>query len=106
VLRLADEPAAVGRVFNVGNPEEISILDLAQRVRAAVDPAAEIRFVSYEEAYEEGFEDLDRRVPDVGRIREAIGYEPTLGIDEIVPRVVEETRRALSEGGGGAVNGA
>ena len=92
VLGLVDEPSASGRVFNVGNPEEISILDLAERVRAAVDPRVEIVLVSYDDAYEEGFEDLARRVPDVSRIREAIGYRPTLGIDEIVPRVIEHLR--------------
>jgi UDP-glucose 4-epimerase len=89
VLDLVDEPAAAGRVFNIGNPEEISILALAERVRDAVNPDVKIEFVSYDDAYEEGFEDLDRRVPDVTRIRETIGYEPTLGIDAIIPRVIE-----------------
>jgi nucleoside-diphosphate-sugar epimerase len=92
VLALADEPRAVGRVFNVGNPEEISIQALAEKVRDMVDPDAEIVHVPYEEAYEDGFEDLERRVPDVSRLRDLVGFEPTRSIDEIIPMVVDDLR--------------
>jgi UDP-glucose 4-epimerase len=91
-LALVDEPRAEGRVFNVGNPEEISIGTLAERVRDLVNPAVSITHIPYEEAYEEGFEDLERRVPDVSRLRDLVGYEPTRSIDEIIPLVAEDRR--------------
>jgi UDP-glucose 4-epimerase len=93
VLALVEHPEALGRVFNVGNPEEISIRSLAERVRDIVNPSVDIVHIPYEEAYEEGFEDLERRVPDVGRLTDLIGYEPTLSVDEIIPKVAESMRR-------------
>ena len=88
VIDLIESPAAHGRVFNVGSDEEVSIRELAERVRALADPEAEIVHVPYEEAYEEGFEDLGRRVPDLSRIHEVSGYVPTLSLDEILVRIV------------------
>ena len=82
-------PEAVGWVINVGSDEEVTINELAGRVRERVNPSAEIVHVPYEEAYEEGFEDLRRRVPDLGRIREIIGFQSTFTLDEIISRVAE-----------------
>lgn len=95
---LAQEPKAVGQVFNIGNNEEISIGDLAKRVRAAAGSKSEIVFIPYDQAYEAGFEDMPRRVPDLTKIHGLIGYEPTLGLDDILQRVIEDQRAALAVG--------
>jgi UDP-glucose 4-epimerase len=92
VVDLVEAPAALGRVFNVGSDEEVSIRELAERVRTLVNPEAEIVQVPYDQAYEEGFEDLGRRVPDLSRIRDLTGYRPTLSLDEILERIVEWMR--------------
>jgi nucleoside-diphosphate-sugar epimerase len=89
LVALAEEPRAVGRVFNVGNDrEEVTILDLARRVKDRTASSSEIVLVPYDKAYEEGFEDMSRRVPDLSRLRALTGYEPTVSLDEIIDRVV------------------
>jgi len=98
LIALALEPRAAGQVFNIGNPEEISILDLATRVRAAAGSSSPIVLVPYDQAYEAGFEDMPRRVPDIGKIQALVGYAPTLGLDEILQRVIEEQRGLLTAG--------
>ncbi|MGE5833263.1 MAG: GDP-mannose 4,6-dehydratase [Acidobacteriota bacterium] len=97
LIKLVQTPRSVGQVFNIGNTEEVSILDLAERVRAMTSSASEIEFVPYEKAYEEGFEDMPRRVPDLTKIAEYIGYRPTVGLDEILRRVVDHTKSTLEE---------
>jgi UDP-glucose 4-epimerase len=92
VIRLAHEPRAVGQVFNIGNTEEISILGLAERIRALTGSQSEITFVPYDEAYAAGFEDMPRRVPDLTKIGSLIGYRPTLGLDEILRAVITHER--------------
>jgi UDP-glucose 4-epimerase len=88
LLKLADQESAVGHVFNIGNDhEEISILELAQRVKERTRSTSEISMVPYEKAYEEGFEDMQRRVPDLSKVRSLIGYEPKVHLDEILDRV-------------------
>jgi UDP-glucose 4-epimerase len=90
---LATNDAAVGRVFNIGNDaEEISMLELAERVKARTGSESAIRLVPYDEAYEAGFEDMPRRVPDLGRIRQLIGYEPKVHLDEILDHVIAHFR--------------
>jgi len=98
LIALAHEPRAVGQVFNIGNPEEISMLDLAKRVRAAAGSSSEIVLIPYDQAYEAGFEDMPRRVPDISKIRALVGYAPTLELDEILVRVIEEQRGLLTAG--------
>jgi UDP-glucose 4-epimerase len=86
---LAEEPEAVGEVFNVGNDrEEVRILDLAKRVKARTASNSEIALVPYDKAYEEGFEDMQRRVPDLSKLRALTGYEPQVSLDEILDRVI------------------
>jgi len=86
---LADEPRAVGEVFNVGNDhEEVTILDLAERVKERARSKSEIVLVPYEKAYEEGFEDMQRRVPDLSKLHALTGYEPQVSLDEILDRVI------------------
>jgi UDP-glucose 4-epimerase len=90
LVKLADHPDAVGQVFNIGNDrEEVAILDLAQRVKARTLSKSPIEMVPYDKAYEEGFEDMPRRVPDLTKIRRLIGYEPKVHLDEILDRVAE-----------------
>jgi UDP-glucose 4-epimerase len=89
LAKLAVEPRAVGRVFNIGNPHEITIRELAERVKALTGSSSPIVTIPYEQAYEAGFEDMPRRVPDTTRLRELIGFEPTVQLDEILERVIE-----------------
>ena len=95
LIRLVEEPRAVGGVFNIGNANEISILDLAHRVKSLTGSASEIVLVPYDEAYEAGFEDMPRRVPDLTKIHKLVGYAPTIELDEILHRVIAEARKAL-----------
>ncbi len=83
---------APGHVFNIGNEQEITIVDLARKIIERCKSTSQIEFVPFEKAYDENFEDLVRRVPDLGKIREFTGYEPSLGIDEIIDRVINWSR--------------
>jgi UDP-glucose 4-epimerase len=89
---LVKEPSAVGQVFNIGDTEEISIRDLAERVKKLTASNSPIVTVPYDQAYEAGFEDMPRRVPDIGKIRALIGYEPKVHLDEILTKVIEYFR--------------
>ena len=89
---LLDEPKAVGDIFNIGNPEEVSILKLAQQIKRVAGSKSEIVTVPYEQAYEAGFEDMPRRVPDISKIRNLTGWEPKLSLANILDRVVTHTR--------------
>jgi UDP-glucose 4-epimerase len=86
---LMTHEGAVGEVFNVGSQQEISILELAQRVKEKTKSRSEIVFVPYDQAYEEGFEDMQRRIPDTGKIEKLVGYRPTVSLDRILERVIE-----------------
>jgi UDP-glucose 4-epimerase len=89
LIALAEEPRAVGEVWNVGNDrEEVTIHDLARRVVRRTSSRSAIELVPYDRAYEEGFEDMLRRVPDLSKLRALTGYEPKVNLDEILDRVV------------------
>ncbi len=88
VLGLVEEPAANGEVFNLGSDEETSIEALATRIKELTASESVIEYIPYEKAYEEGFEDMRRRVPDLTKIRETIGYEPQVSLQELLERVV------------------
>ena len=103
LVGLLDEPRATGEVFNVGNPEEISIRALAERVKGATGSASEIVTIPYGEAYEAGFEDMPRRVPDIGKIQDLIGWTPRRTLADILERVVAYARGAGVSTGHGAV---
>ena len=96
LIALLAEPSAAGRVFNVGSDEEVSIRDLAERVVAATGSASEIRDIDYESVYGQKFEDVPRRVPDLSRIRQAVGWERRYDLDEIIDAVVAERRQATA----------
>ena len=91
-IALMDSDATVGEVFNVGSESEIRISELAERVRAMCESRSEIVFVPYEEAYGENFEDMPRRVPSLVKTRATIGWEPEVGLDEILRSVIEYQR--------------
>jgi nucleoside-diphosphate-sugar epimerase len=93
MVALIDEPRAIGQVFNIGNGKEISIRNLAEKVKQLTGSNSEIVMVPYEKAYEAGFEDMPRRVPDIGRIQALVGYAPTIELDETLTRVIEHFRQ-------------
>ncbi len=95
LIRLAAEPRAIGQVFNIGHTQETTIRELAERVRAITGSASEIVLVPYDQAYQEGFEDMPRRVPDLTRISTLVGYRPTVDLDGILERVVAHMRTSL-----------
>ena len=92
LVRLIGEPAAVGRVFNVGSDEEVSIEELARRVIARTGSDSPIEHRSYEQVYGQRFEDVPRRVPDLARLRGAVGWERRHDLDAIIDAVVAEQR--------------
>ena len=91
LLLLLESDRAVGQVFNIGSGNEISILDLAKRVIERTESSSRIRLVPYDEAYEEGFEELGRRVPDTHALRDLTGWEPRLTIDDAIDGVIVES---------------
>ena len=95
VIKLADHPDAVGQVFNIGSTEEITILELANRVKKLAESESEIKFIPYDEAYAPGFEDMQRRVPSIEKITSLIGYKPQYSLDETLKRVIEYERLSL-----------
>src|SRR4029079_6848714 len=78
LMKLTNEPRAVGGVFNVGNVDEVSIRELAERGKTLSGSQSSIQYVPYDEAYEAGCEDMPRRVPDISKIRDLVGYQPQL----------------------------
>jgi UDP-glucose 4-epimerase len=94
LLLLAEHPAAVGQVFNVGNPEEISIGELAKLVKKQTRSESEIKWIPYDEAYQPGFEDMERRVPNIAKASR-LGYTPKIKLREIISRVVASKQDEL-----------
>ncbi len=92
LIKLMEHQAAVGEVFNLGSQEEVTIEELAQRVIRLANSASRIEYLPYEEAYEEGFEDMPRRVPDISKVHTLIGFKPTMSLDEIIVSVIETMR--------------
>jgi UDP-glucose 4-epimerase len=89
LIKLMDEAAAEGDVFNVGNDHEISIKDLAQRVKEMTKSPSEIEFIPYEKAYGPGFEDMQRRCPNVEKLKNLIGFKPNHDLDAIIQSVID-----------------
>ena len=92
LVALGGNPGAFGRVFNLGGTEEISIRALAERVVGLSDSKSQLEFISYDLAYEEGFEDMPRRVPDTTRARDLVGFDPQVGLDDIIRAVIADQR--------------
>lgn len=97
IYGLIREPRAVGEIFNIGGDQEITIEDLALRIKRLTGSPSEIRLVPYEKAYEEGFEDMRRRVPSTAKIKSLIGFRNTLTVDEILTRVIEYEQKTLAQ---------
>lgn len=95
LLKLMSHPGAIGQVYNIGNVEEVSILELAQRIKNVTGSSSPIVKIPYEQAYEAGFEDMPRRVPDLTKIRAAVGFDPKVGLDQIIERVIAYQRESL-----------
>jgi UDP-glucose 4-epimerase len=93
LIRLVGEPNAVGQVINIGNTEEVTIHDLAERVRTLAGSTSPIKLVPYDQAYESGFEDMPRRVPDLSKIMAMIGYKPRLTLDDVIVQVIDYFRK-------------
>jgi nucleoside-diphosphate-sugar epimerase len=93
LVKLAHEPRAIGEVFNIGNTGEVTIRDLAARVKELTGSDSTIQYIPYDDAYEAGFEDMPRRVPDISKICGLIGYRPKLELDEIIRTVIEHIRQ-------------
>lgn len=92
---LLDTDAAVGETFNIGCPEEVSILDLAQRVIRLAASSSELKFVPYDSAFAGGFEDMARRVPDISKIRQYTGWSPIRRLDDILRDTIAEAEHEL-----------
>ena len=89
LIKLMDHPDSIGQVFNIGSTEEISIAKLAEKVKQLTDSNSEIIYVPYDEAYEEGFEDMPRRVPDTSKINKLVGFKPDMTLDGILESVID-----------------
>ena len=96
LVALMQHPEARGQVFNIGNDEEISMLQLAERVQAVTGNKSEIRMVPFSEAYTAGFEDMQRRVPDLTKIHKLIGYTPKYRLEQILADVITEQAASLT----------
>ncbi|MBB5870811.1 UDP-glucose 4-epimerase [Allocatelliglobosispora scoriae] len=95
LVRLLDSEGAIGGTFNVGSTGEISIRDLAELIIKRCSSTSDVRLIPYDEAYESGFEDMDRRVPDTTRLETLTGWSPRLGLDDILSDVIAESRSEL-----------
>ena len=92
IIRLLDHPSAIGDVFNVGAQGEISIAELAAMIIAMTGSQSEVQFIPYEEAYEAGFEDMTRRVPDTSKLKALTGWTPTRSLEHILNDTIAEIR--------------
>jgi UDP-glucose 4-epimerase len=96
LVELITRPAAFGKVFNIGNNEEVSISQVAENVLKKTGSKSEIKKIPYDQAYPPGFEDMQRRVPDLSKIGAIIGYRPTRNLDVILDDVISEQRAKLA----------
>jgi UDP-glucose 4-epimerase len=97
VLMLAQEPRAVGEVFNIGTQEEVSVADLARRVKAMVGSTSPIEVVEYEAIYGTRFEDMQRRVPSLDKIKALVGYEPQVTLDQLLRDTIDHVKARSAE---------
>ncbi len=95
-IRLMETPETVGQVFNIGNDKGISISELAEKIVKMTNSKSEIVYIPYDQAYEEGFEDMRIRIPDLSKARKTIGYDPKVQLDEILTHVIQHFRTKLN----------
>jgi UDP-glucose 4-epimerase len=96
LMKLIEHQDAVGEVYNIGSDDEVTILQLAHRIRELTGSKSRIVFLPYDQAYEEGFEDMVKRVPDISKIRNLIGYQPKFSLDEILTSVIDYHRKKMA----------
>ena len=94
---LSQIPAAIGQIFNIGSDEEITIMDLARRVRQRASSQSEIVLVPYDQAYEAGFEDFQRRIPSLDKIRQTLEWEPRVSLDETIDQIIAYYREGMND---------
>ena len=92
MVSLASHPGAIGEIFNLGGEQEITVSDLAKKVKRLTKSNSEIVYLPYEEVYGEGFEDMRHRIPDISKIRNLIGYVPRVGLDDALKKTIEYHR--------------
>ncbi len=92
LMKLIEHPQAVGEVYNVGSAQEVTILQLAERIKELAGSTSAIKYLSYDQAYEAGFEDMYRRVPNIGKLQQLIDYQPTYRLDQILQSVIDHHR--------------
>ena len=95
LVKLMNRDEAVGKVFNIGSQEEITIENLAGKIIDITKSRSKITYIPYDKAYEEGFEDMERRVPDTQRVKEAVGFKPTVDLEGIIKSVVEYYKKKI-----------
>jgi UDP-glucose 4-epimerase len=100
LMKIVEHTDAVGEVYNIGSTQEITILQLAEKIKELTGSKSNIVFVPYDQAYEEGFEDMMRRVPDISKINRLIGYEPKIPLDETLKSVIDYQQSKLQERAG------
>jgi UDP-glucose 4-epimerase len=88
LIKLMEEPKAIGEVFNIGSQEEITIEQLAKEIIKLTGSSSKIKYIPYEKAYEEGFEDMQRRVPDIAKAGRLIGFKPSYTLPEIIKDII------------------
>jgi len=96
-VKLMETPEAVGQVFNIGNDQGVTIAELAEKIKKFTKSSSEIIFIPYDQAYEEGFEDMRLRVPSLEKAKRTIGYSPKVQLDEILKKVIEHFRTHQSQ---------
>jgi UDP-glucose 4-epimerase len=96
LMKLIEHPQAVGEVYNIGSDREVTIFQLAEKIKSLTGSDSRITFLPYDEAYEEGFEDMLRRVPDISKLRQLIGYQPSFSLDEILESVINYRRSRMA----------
>ncbi len=92
ILALSETPEAFGKVFNLGGREEISIKELAEKIIGLTGSKSDLRFIPYDMAYEEGFEDMQRRMPNTTRAQNIVGFKQTSDLDDIIRSVIEDQK--------------
>lgn len=92
MINLSEHPEAPGQIFNVGSEEEVTIRELAMKIRELTNSKSEVTYIPYEEVYSGGLQDMERRVPCLRKIKEYIRYEPSLGLNEILPQIIGHKR--------------
>lgn len=95
MVKFMENSQAYGQVFNIGSQEEITIEELANKIIKLTKSSSAIKYIPYDEAYEEGFEDMQKRIPNISKAKKFIGFQPTVGLDEIVKMIIEQHKKEL-----------